>query len=70
MANAGQELKYSPTIVDPEGDPFDVSYADLPSGAVPWGSSGVEWQTSPGDEGVYEVTLTVERNGGTSSRYR
>ena len=35
----------------------------LPSGAANTGFSGISWQTSPGDEGVYEVTMIVEQAG-------
>lgn len=59
----GEELHYSPLIGDPEGDPFEVSWLNLPPGAVPSGRSGVRWQTGPGDKGAYEITMVVEQAG-------
>lgn len=60
---AGDLLSFQPQISDVEGDRYTADWQALPSGAEGDPDSGLlTWQTAPGDEGDFPVTLTVTQD--------
>ncbi len=58
----GEALSITPTITDPEADPFTVAWSDLPAGATQVGNS-LEWTPTEADVGTYQVTVTAVEDG-------
>ncbi len=59
VVNEGETVKIQPIVIDPDGDPFTITYSG-------WMTSA-EKQTGYDDAGTYIVTVTATDNKGSSS---
>jgi len=59
---AGDRLEFAPSISDPEGDPYTVTWSDLPPEAS-WDPTTevLTWQTTADDAGTHVATMTVSQ---------